>query len=128
MPFELSRSRANFTNASSLNVGSVMSRPPGLTIHQPFDAEPSPPTLSFFTKAVPEHVSGWDRYLTLSCMPLLAASVTAWVHDVPASMAMNTSGFLAARVVIGSVIVGADASTVSLVYSMRSFRTDDVAK
>src|SRR5690348_6102761 len=108
MPFFVSRSRPNFTHASSLKVGSVMSTPPGLTIHQPFDAEPSPPTLSFLTKVVLEHVSGWKRYLVLSCMPLLAASMMAWVHGVPATMAMNTSGFFDASVVIGSVTVGAE--------------------
>ena len=46
-------------------------------------------------------------------MPFCAASTTAWVQNVPATMSMNTSGFFAASVVIGSVIVGACGSTVS---------------
>ena len=37
-----------------------------------------------------------------------------WVHEVPAVMAMNICGFLAASVVIGSVMVGAVGSIVSL--------------
>ena len=83
-------------------------------IHQPSAAEPSPPTFSFFTKVVPAQVAGWNRYLVDSCMPFWAASVIAWVQEVPAVMAMNTSGFFAASVVIGSVTVGADGSIVSV--------------
>ena len=55
-----------------------------------------------------------NRYLALSFSPFWAASVTICVHCVPASIVMNTSGFFAASVVIGSVTVGADASIVSL--------------
>ena len=55
-----------------------------------------------------------NRYLACSFMPFWAASVTIWVHGVPASMAMKTSGFSAASVVIGSVTVGADGSIVSV--------------
>ncbi|MEZ5407737.1 MAG: hypothetical protein R2761_06915 [Acidimicrobiales bacterium] len=40
----------------------------------------------------------------------MAASVMAWVHEVPAVMAMNTSGFFDASVVIWLVMVGAVGS------------------
>ena len=56
-------------------------------------------------------------------MPFSAASVMAWVQDVPAVMAMNTSGFSAASVVIGSLTVGADGSIVSVTYSILSLRS-----
>ena len=91
-----------------------MSLAPPLTIHQPLEAEPSPPTLSLPTKLDAAQTDGWNRYLTSSFMPFWAASVIAWVQGVPAIMAMNTSGFLAASVVIGSVTVGAAASIVSV--------------
>ncbi len=57
-------------------------------------------------------------------MPFSAASVMAWVHGVPATMAMKICGFLEARVVIGSVIVGACGSIVSVTYSMSSLIGD----
>ena len=46
-------------------------------------------------------------------MPFCAASVMAWVQDVPAVIAMKTSGSLAARVVISLVMFGAVGSIVS---------------
>src|SRR4029453_8188102 len=85
---------------------------PPFTIHQPLEADPSPPTLSLPMKLTDAQTDGWKRYFTSSFMPFWAASVMAWVHEVPAVMAMNTSGFLDARVVIGSVMVGADGSIV----------------
>ena len=50
---------------------------------------------------------GCHRYSTFSCMPFWAASTTDWAQNVPATMSRKTSGFFEARVVIGSVIVGA---------------------
>src|SRR3954453_10907159 len=91
---------------------------PELAVHQLLEADPSPPTFSFFTNVVPAQVIGWKRYVTLSCMPFCAASVTAWVQGVAATMAMKTSGFLEANVVMGSVIVGVEASIVSVAYEM----------
>ena len=55
-----------------------------------------------------------NRYLAWSFMPFWAASLTICVHWVPASIEIQTSGFSAASVVIGSVTVGAEASIVSL--------------
>src|ERR1043165_4282482 len=93
-----------------------MSFAPPLTIHQPCDAEPSPPTLLLLNCVEPAHVSGCHRYLTDPCMPLLAASITACVQNVPATSAMKTSGLSAASVVMASVIVGACGSIDSVTY------------
>ena len=97
---------------------------PPPAIHQPSDAEPSPPTLSLPMNVAGLH--GWpvNRYFTESFMPFSAASVTAWVQEVPAVMAMNTSGFFEASVVIGSLMVGADGSIVSGSYSILSLTGD----
>ena len=62
----------------------------------------------------PGHVPGMNRYLALDLRPFCAASLTIWVHCVPASIVIHTSGFCAVSVVIGSVTVGAAASFVSL--------------
>src|SRR5688572_27415922 len=125
MPRSVSRPRTNFIHGSPATVGSLMSLRPGLNIHQPLAAEPSPPTFSLLTKLTPVQVSGWNRYLTDSFMPFSAASVTAWVQEVPAVMAMNTSGSFEPSVVIGSLIVGADGSMVSVTKSTLSFSAAD---
>ena len=50
---------------------------------------------------------GWNKILAEPFMPFCAASVMACVQDVPAVMAMNTSGSLEASVVISLVMFGA---------------------
>src|SRR4051794_9074065 len=115
-PASVSIWRAHATAGSDFWAASRMSLLPPLTIHQPVDAEPSPPTLALLSWVAPAHVLGCQRYLTSSCMPFCADSTTVCVQNDPATMAMNTSGSLAARVVMASVIVGACGSTVSLEY------------
>ena len=94
--------------------------PPPMT-SQPSDAEPSPPTLSLPMKLRPLQTDGCHSCLAVPFMPFCAASVMAWVHDVPAVIAMNTSGFLAASVVISLVMFGAVGSIVSNSKSMSCF-------
>ena len=89
-----------------------MASPP--TTHQPFAAEPSPPTLSLPTKLLLLHTDGWNRYFAESFRPSCAASMIACVHVTPAVSAMNTAGFFDASVVIASVIVGAVGSIFSV--------------
>jgi hypothetical protein len=87
---------------------------PGLTTNQPSPAMPSPPNLALPMKLDPAQPCGMNRYLASSFIPFWAASVTICVHCAPASIENQTSGDLAARLVTGSVTVGADASIVSL--------------
>src|SRR3954452_25096725 len=99
---------------SDWNAGSFMSFRPGLSSHQQSPEEPSPPSLSLPMNVAPAQVCGMNRYFASDFNPFWAASVTIWVHCVPANIVIHTSGFSAASVVIGSVTVGADASIVSL--------------
>src|SRR3954447_24057340 len=124
MPLAVSMSRAHLTTGSACWAGSSMSLFPPLTIHHPSDAEPSPPTFALLNWVVPAQVLGCHMYLTLSCIPFCAASTTDWAQNVAATMPMKMSGFFDASVVIGSVTVGACASTVSLTKLMLSLLTD----
>src|ERR687893_554238 len=93
-------------------------------IHQPLDAEPSPPTLSLPTNVEALQTDGMKPASMVSESPFSAASVITWVQAVPVSMARKTVGCWAARVVIGSFTVGAVGSMVSETYSMSALRGD----
>ena len=49
-------------------------------IHQPLEAEPSPPTLSLPTKLAPLHTEDMNRNSVSSFMPFSAASRMIWGH------------------------------------------------
>src|SRR5688572_16487795 len=121
MPAAFSWSRAQTIHGVESSATLLRSRWPPPIVHQPSDASPTTlaPTLLDCL-----HTDDVKRYFTDSFMPFCAASVMSCEQGVPAVIEMNTSGFVAARLVMGSVALGACASIASVTYSIWSFFGD----
>ena len=103
MPAAFSWSRAQTIHGVESSATLLRSRWPPPIVHQPSEASPTTlvPTLLDCL-----HTDGVKRYFADSFMPFCAASVMSCEQGVPAVIEMNTSGSVAARLVISVGRVG----------------------